>query len=63
MTKVHGLTLIGVTADKTITIAAVGNLTIHDAPVNEVPVPPDMPPPTVDNTLPTPPPTVTPHKK
>ena len=62
MTKVHGVTFIGITADKTITIAGVGNLTIHDAPVGSVPVPPDMPPPAVDNTLPTPPPVVNPQK-
>jgi hypothetical protein len=63
MTTVHGVTIIGVTADKTITIAGVGNLTIHDQPVGSVPVPPGTPPSAPDNTLPTPPPVVTPHKK
>jgi len=54
--QVHGVTLVGVTADKSMTIHCVGNLTIHPDPVDSVPVPPDMPPPTVDNSLPTPPP-------
>jgi len=63
MTTVHGISIVGISADKTITIAAVGNLTIHDQPVGSVPVPPDMPPPAVDNTLPSPPPVATPHKK
>jgi hypothetical protein len=55
--QVHGITLVGVSADKTMTIHAVGNLTIHPSPPGQVPVPPDMPPPVVDNTLPAPPPT------
>ena len=63
MTTVHGISIVGISADKTITIAAVGNLTIHDQPVGSVPVPPDMPPAVPDNTLPTPPPVATPHKK
>ena len=73
MPTVHGVTIIGISADKTITIAAVGNLTVHEQPVDAVPVPPGMPPPVVDNTLPAPPPggynppsggaVPTPHKK
>ena len=56
MTKVHAISIVGFSADKTITIAAVGQLTIHDQPVGSLPVPPDIPPPHVDNTLPVPPP-------
>jgi len=54
---VHGVTLVGVTADKSMTIHVVGNLTVHPAPVDSTPVPPDLPPPVVDNSLPTAPPT------
>ena len=75
MPTVHGVTIVGITLDKTMTIAAVGNLTIHETPVGSTPIPPDMPPPVVDNSLPTIPPsgppdhnvpipgTPTPHKK
>jgi len=63
MPTVHGVTIVGVSADKTITIHAVGNLTVHEQPVGGLPVPPGLPPPAVDNTLPTPPPVATPHKK
>ena len=54
--QVHGLTIVGVSADKTMTIHAVGSLTIHPQPTDTTPVPPDMPPPQVDNSLPKPPP-------
>jgi hypothetical protein len=62
MPTVHGVTLVGATADKKMTIHVVGNLTVHENPVDTVPVPPDLPPGEVDNTLPTPPPRPTPHR-
>ena len=43
MTKVHAISIVGFSADKTITIAAVGQLTIHDQPVGSLPVPPPVP--------------------
>jgi hypothetical protein len=60
--KVHSVKIVGLTADKTISIVAVGNLTIHDQPVG---TPPEIEEPgggTPSQPIYTPPPTVTPHK-
>jgi hypothetical protein len=60
--KVHSVKIVGVTADKTISFVAVGNLTEHDQPVG---TPPEIDEPeggTPEQPIYTPPPKPTPHK-
>jgi hypothetical protein len=60
--KVHSIKMVGMTADKTISVVLVGNLTEHDQPVG---TPPEVGPPdtgTPEQPIYTPPPKPTPHK-
>ena len=63
MTTVRSIKMVGMTADKTISVVLVGNLTEHDQPIG---TPPEVGPPsggTPEQPIYTPPPTVQPVKK
>jgi len=62
MSEVHDIKIFAMTADKTMTIQARGNLTIHDHPVGTPPEVPTMPG-APEQPIYTPPPTVQPVKK
>lgn len=63
MPTIHSVKLVGMTADKTITLELVGNLTVHEQPVG---TPPEIPPAeggTPEHPIYTPPPVPTPLPK